>query len=183
MCCNSTFTDACIAHVEANDRDRMHRKVFKLLQLAILPAGEEGVSSPYRAVKRVSSFDLTDPPLSSSDAIPRGGSGGLSSVSYSGPKVNTRPSSSLLRTSTAFDAIGFAGGAASGKLKELEEEEILDEEMIDKPPPIKDLDSIGQTRPGKSSSSTKAGKMIMQRNTFQRNNAMAAGMLVDDFDF
>jgi hypothetical protein len=35
-----TFTNACIAHVPEDDRDRMHRKIFNFLQLAILPGNE-----------------------------------------------------------------------------------------------------------------------------------------------
>eukprot|EP00981_Chlorochromonas_danica_P005277 scaffold1058_cov155-Ochromonas_danica.AAC.22 len=166
------FTNVLIAHVPLDDKDRMHRKVFNLLQLAILPPSlheQDNNASPYRKKAIVSTsndFSTGLLPIVSSEQDlsnakgsisgntgPLRGKSSLSAVNYgpsssqqrnsfevnSSNSVSNSLSKSSMLKGPAFESLTASN--ANNKLSELEDDEIMEDEIIAKPPPIKDLES------------------------------------------
>lgn len=98
------FTNVLIAHVPLDDKDRMHRKVFNLLQLAILPPSlqDQDNASPYRKKAIVSTsndFSTGLPIVSSEQDLP--------TVSNSNTKGSISGNTGPLRGKSSLSAVNY----------------------------------------------------------------------------
>lgn len=111
-------------------------QVLNLLQLAILPSGTDDNGSPYRAKPYVPPvIAAAEPIIMASDVQPP--RRGLSSANYA-VDYNSTAKHKPNPVKSTFDTF------ASNKLSEFEDDEIQEDEVIAKPPPIRDLDAVTQ---------------------------------------
>jgi len=165
------FTDALTAHVDEDDKSRLARKVSNLLQLALIPPQSKDQRSPSPPYRSRTNYNTTSPSQPATIAAkpnvnnPNTSGFSLSSASDdeaepAGRGAEKKPFSSYVpsRGSPNKSALNISAvnnsaiyGKASSVVKvtkaatEFDDDEIADDETIERPPPLRDLDtsSIG----------------------------------------